>query len=204
MSTPNRRTVTITEDGPRIHVRAPFHPEFTTEAKDLNGRFNSGTWTFDARDLERVKALTREFYGSDGSDVAESQLVTVRTHLIKWERLPQGGPNLAVFGGRIIARRNARDARVELGIGVVLVEGRLASSGGSMARPDIDSDRDVVVEVRDLPRGALENLAEGDDYTLVETAPDHEALQAERAALLARLAEVDAVLGMEAVHDHRP
>ncbi|MFJ7063110.1 hypothetical protein ACK8N7_00745 [Streptomyces griseobrunneus] len=59
----------------------------------------------------------------------------------------------------------------------------------------INAGDDVVVEIRDLPRGALET-EEADSYEIVpdQQPVDLEALRAERARLLARIADIDALL----------
>ena len=50
----------------------------------------------------------------------------------------------------------------------------------------------MTIKVHDFPKGALE--AAGIDYELVKTAIDREALEDERARLLARISKIDALL----------
>lgn len=185
--------VTITTEGGTTTLVSPFHPDMPTAARKLGGRFDRSAkaWRFDARDADRVRALAREFYGTDGTE-PEGDLVTVRIKLADYEG--DKWDNAARFAGREIARRPAREAEVRLAKGVVLVEGSLAPGGGSVRYPQINAADNVVVEIRDLPRAALE-VENPDRYEIVGgQGPDVEALLAERERLLARLAEIDAQL----------
>ncbi|MBG0828575.1 helix-turn-helix domain-containing protein [Planomonospora sp. ID67723] len=84
---------------------------------------------------------------------------------------------------------------VKLAANVVLIEGKLPGSGGSVRYPQISAGNDVIVEVRDIPRASLA-LEHETSYEIVgETSNVNiDALLAEREALLARLAEIDELL----------
>lgn len=181
--------ITITTENGKTVLASPYHPDLPAQARKLGGRFNraSSTWVFDARDEARVRDLARAVYGTDGETAVE--LVTVRLDM---NRL-YGEPDLW-FAGRRIARRPARDSAVRLGDGVIVVEGGFASSGGSMKYPSLAAKDGTVLEVRDLPRTAVE-AEDSDGVEIVgEQGPDVDALLAERERLLARLAEIDAQL----------
>ncbi|MFJ6437779.1 hypothetical protein [Streptomyces sp. NPDC091416] len=182
--------------GHRIAVRTPYNAEFISQAKDLDGVWGlpdapARSWVFDIRDEERVRGLLRKVFGTDGSLEAAIDVVTVRVRLTDH----MVARNRAEFAGRKIAVRPSRDEPVQLGKGVVLIEGTLADGGGSVRYPEINAGGDVVLEIRDIPRGALET-EEADFYQIV---PDErpvglEALRAERARLLARVADIEALL----------
>lgn len=187
--------VTVTTENGITTLVSPYNPDMPAAARKLGGRFDRAAkaWRFDARDEERVRDLARRFYGTDGTE-PEGDLVTVRVELWRCE-----GPtyeNFATFAGRRIAERPHRDARVRLAANVVLVEGKLPSSGGSMRYPEIDAPAGTYVEIRDLPRASLAAAdREGIPYEIVEEqGPDVDALLAERERLLQRLAEIDAQL----------
>ena len=96
---------------------------------------------------------------------------------------------------------DGRDEAVVLGAGVVVVGGAFAPSAGSRQHPAlIDSDEAVTLEVRDLPVEAL-SAARELEWTRAGgsggAGPDRAALLAERDALLARLAELDALLAAD-------
>jgi DNA repair protein RadC len=54
------------EDG-RIAVRSPYHPKFPARARSLGGIWDIArrVWVFDAADLDRLRSLCREIYGTD-------------------------------------------------------------------------------------------------------------------------------------------
>ncbi|WP_239404624.1 helix-turn-helix domain-containing protein [Frankia sp. Cj3] len=180
----------------------PYDTGFVARAKEIGGRWDGGrqVWTFDPRDDRRVRDLVIGIWGTDGSE-PEGDIVTVQ---IKAERHGSGRREAVVrFAGRVVATRRGRDCAVELASGVVVISGGFTRSGGSMRYPEIGAT-DAVLEIRDLPRAALARAAEC-SYTIVSKEPAVQAaptsasagvpeLLAERDRLLARIAEIDALL----------
>lgn len=190
-------TVETTDRG-RLAVTSPYDASFVSGVKDIGGRWDAASrrWTVDARDEERLRELLREVYGSDGSAGDEADLVTVRWDI---SRLGHArGANEIRLAGRSIASRLGRDSDVYLGAGVVLVSGGFPGSAGSMKYPSVEPREGTVVEVRDLPRAAVDSMS---GMTIVGESVDIEALKAKRAQLLADLADVDRTL---AAHGHAP
>lgn len=192
-------TVTITSDGRTVTLSAPFDPAFPARARKIGGRFDragGNVWRFDARDVQRVRDLAREFWGTDGSD-ADEPTVTVRVPLTPVYAYQGQEYRLA---GRRLAWRPARDDQVRLANGVVVVAGAFPSRGGSVRNPQLgdqgDNLSEIVLEVRDVPRGVADKMrAEQADVEIVTAQTvDVEALRAERARLFARLAEIDDLL----------
>jgi len=62
--------VSIVEQGGRIVVCTPYHPNFPARARLLGGDWDAlrHVWIFDAHEDDRVRALCREIYGTDGAD----------------------------------------------------------------------------------------------------------------------------------------
>lgn len=186
-------SIQITASAGSVTLTSPYDPACRNRAHDLGGKYTDGTWVFSARDEDRVRALAREIYGTDGSP---EPTVTVRINTAElnfrdhYEEIR--------LAGRSLARRKARDSRVVLGDGVVVVEGQFPARGGSVKNPCLDyTGEGIVLEVRDVPAGAAALMAKqaGEAVTIVDAdAPDREALTAERARLLARVAEIDALL----------
>ena len=60
--------VSIVEQGGRIVVGTPYHPNFPARARLLGGDWDAlrHVWIFDAREDDRVRSLCREIYGTDG------------------------------------------------------------------------------------------------------------------------------------------
>lgn len=188
-------SVTVTTENGKTSVTSPYDAEFVTQAKTIGGKWDGSTkaWKFDARDEQRVRDLCRQVYGTDGNPIESGDLITVRVRLADHEGSKYD--NFAKFAGQRIAHRPDRDSSVRLAANVVLIEGKLPSTGGSMRYPNIDAGNDVIVEVRDIPRATL-SLEREQDYEIVGESSnvDVDALLAEREQLLARLAEIDALL----------
>lgn len=190
-------TVETTDRG-RLAVTSPYDADFVSGVKDIGGRWDGASrrWTVDARDEERLRNLLREVYGSDGSPEDEADLVTVR-----WDISGSGhmrGDNEIRLAGRTIASRPGRDTAVRLGQGVVLISGGFPGSAGSMKYPAVEPREGTIVEVRDLPRAAVNGLS---GLTIVGESVDIEALTEKRARLLAELVDIDRTL---AAHGHTP
>jgi DNA repair protein RadC len=62
--------LSIVEEDGRIVVSSPYHPNFPARARALGGDWDAGhrVWVFDTSEVERVKSLLREVYGSDGGE----------------------------------------------------------------------------------------------------------------------------------------
>lgn len=179
----------------RLELHTPYHSDFVTKVREIGGRWSRDrqVWSVDPRDEDRARELLINVYGTDGSPEVDADRVTIRIPLYRAEVGDQ-----AWYAGRQIARRRHRDSSVELMGGAILVEGRLSPRGGSMRYPKIDADVDVVVELRDVPRRALEQH-EDDEYEIVAeaptpVAPSVETLLARREELLKQVREIDEAL----------
>jgi len=62
--------VSIVEQGGRIVVGTPYHPNFPARARLLGGDWDAlrHVWIFDAREGDRVRSLCREIYGTERAD----------------------------------------------------------------------------------------------------------------------------------------
>lgn len=185
-------TVTITTTGRKTTVRAPFHPDWPSQARKLGGRWTDGAWVFDSRDEVRVRDLARDVYGTDGTrDPAGTVTVRISVDDVRGDR--GGHPAVLYQAGRKIAARYGRDEEVRLGEGVVLVSGGFLHSAGSHSYIELGPLEGTVVEVRDVPRVLAED--HGLEIVAEDTSPNRDALLAERERLTARLAEIDRILG---------
>lgn len=200
-------TVTISTTGNNLQVASPYHPDFPARARALGGKWvaTSKAWSFDPRDEPAVRALCVEFFGTDGSPVMEGDLVTLRVTLAPNIRIGKlCGP--LYFAGREIGRAYGRDSGARQGDGIVFLKGSV-TSGGSMKNWYTKTTEGAIFEIRDLPRAKAEETIKDSGYDdgdierieIVSDDTDHDtrrrALETERAALLARLAEIDSELG---------
>lgn len=182
-----------TNEGGRLAVITPYNEDFIAGARRLRARWDGSVkaWTFDPRDSERVENLLHKVFGYVTNPSGE--VATVRVSL----NHDNAGEKTVSFAGREICWRRYRDADVQLAPNVVIVEGNFWGRGGSMKYPAvIDNHVEVVLEVRDVPIEALE-IEEDIKYEKVSTEGAlsvKQALTAEREKLVARLAEIDALL----------
>lgn len=190
-------------------VTAPYHPSFAGYARQLGGRWlaDKRVWSFDARDVGRVRDLLLDMFGTDGSP---TELVTLRVVCDSsvWDKC--GGDIEIWLAGRLVAKTLGRDATPRLGSGVVVVAGKGFTSGGSTKNPEIQYYNKTIIEIRDVPLRIAKRVADAHPkYITVESSimsPPPEQIDtkraellAERAVLAARLAEIDRELSQQPV-----
>jgi hypothetical protein len=98
--------------------------------------------------------LCHEIYGTDGSAVAVSDLVTARVTITTTWYEDRAG---LFAGGRLVARAFDRDSGARLGDGVIILRGN-ATSGGSRKNWETRIQGGSIFEIRDLPRGMAGRL----------------------------------------------
>lgn len=184
--------ISIKTAGGALECRSPYNAIFVERARNLGGKFRGGAWYFDARDESRVREVCREVYGSDG---LTSDTITLR---IEWteSRAETCGP--LTVSGRTIATAFGRDSGAKLGDGVVVLAGGF-DSGGSVKNWQTKVSAGTIALVRDFPRSLADKLSsnkyQSRIYSIEPESPpvDRAALESERARLLARIAEIDAL-----------
>lgn len=187
-------SITITNDGSTVTLNSPYDPTMPPKAREIGGRWNAAAkaWTFDARDEQRVRDLARSIWGTDGTSDADAPTVTVRVPVHTRYITPEFRA-----AGQRLAWRPARDDQVRLAANVVLISGGFAGYGGSIRRPELSELDDTVLEVRDVPALQAQRIVDEVEGAEILGGGDsaRAALVAEREALLARLAEINAALG---------
>ncbi len=184
--------ITTTEAVTTLH--SPYSPTLPAMAKAIGGKFDGGSksWVFAKQDEERVRDLARQLYGTDGT---QSDLVNVRCTLAEVSssdlHIDYSRGSTWYFSGRVLVSRAERDAAVRLGPDVILVAGQFASSSGSRANPTVGAVAGIILEIRNIPRNAVEGKA---GFEIIETHVDLDALRSERDRLASRIAEIDALL----------
>lgn len=181
-------SIVITNAGSTVTLRAPYDPAMPPRARAIGGLWEvtRGLWVFDIRDEVRVCELAREIYGTDGR--ADRPTVNVRVPV------SSGYDAELRVAGRRLAWREGRDDAVCLASGVTLVGGGFANSGGSRANPRLEELEDTVLLIRDVSAEQAQRMVEEVEDAVVEDDALRTALEAERAGLVARLAEIDAAL----------
>lgn len=199
-----KRQVKTVESQSTLKVYSPYYPTLAEKAKRLGGKWDGNCWTFDIRMKKEVRELYLDIYGDWPGEPTE--YVTLHAEAPDGISKLQSGIFLA---GRCIARAWGRDSGAKIGDGVIFRAGD-ADSGGSMKNWKTTLDAGTVIEIFDVPRIRAEKCVkyfenrEGAAWVNVrileeekpaETSPTREELEAERSALLARLAEINKALG---------
>lgn len=180
--------IVVTELGGEITVRTPYLKGWPDRAKQLGGRWDGKAWRFDSRDKPRVEELLSKFFGWVAEPSGET--VTIRIPLEGAKCEYEQDLHVA---GRLVARRPSRDSRVQLGTGVVVVEGHFSGMGGSHKNPALGNVDDVVVELRDFPVEAIQRI-EIPHQVMTEKTEQLVELRAERDRLQTRIAELNAAI----------
>lgn len=191
----------ITARDGKAAVTTPYNPDFVRRVKALGGKWDSSSRTWQVREeaVEGVRAAMQAVYGRTDAEPAATVTVVVKT---KWALSALCGP-FCLFG-KVIARAYGRDSGAKVGDDVAFLAGQPTSSGSAKNWTTLIPG-DAVIEIygvaEDFARREIARLnAAGEDmgYTAEikgEAHIDREALQAERERLLARLAEIDKILG---------
>lgn len=177
----------------KLQVVSPYNPELPTAARALGGKLNGKAWEFDQRLADDVAELYRRIYGEWPGDATD--YVKVRATALK--DIAEDKAGIFLFG-RCLARAYSRDSGAKLGDGVILREGRFRS-GGSAKYWKTVCEEGTVVELFDVPRKIAEQARSEEPLWKVEILGDspsigRDALIAERGTLLARIAQIDALL----------
>lgn len=156
--------IKITTTEKEITANSPYHPDLPSRAKKLGGRWapHRRAWVFDPRDEEKVRALYRSIYGTDGDDAVDIVDVRLSVRNKRWT-----ADRGALFAcGREIARAWGRDSGAKLGAGVILESGEVRSSGS--AKNWMTEAIDAVFLVRDVPRPAVRCVPEDVSVEVVD------------------------------------
>ena len=186
--------VKILEKDDQVIVKSPYHSELPYEAKRLGGKWIDSAWVYDRRDLDRVKELYLDIFGTDGTSC---ELVDVKITISENEFLRSEKAGIYAYG-REVARAYGRDSGAKIGPGVIMINGSF-KSGGSVKNWSTESTHGVIFELRDIPKRMLEKELILDGFhceirptvEIVREEIDIEALTIEKEQLIKRLAEIN-------------
>ncbi len=184
--------IEIREENGKIYTYTPYNADFVVEAKkNLSGKWDPSkkAWYFDPRNRGMVEKAIEQVYGVNLANQGDT--VTIRVDFANLKDHAVGREFL--IGGITIVRKISRDVYPVIAENAVLESGTFYNRGGSCAHPSIEWDEDnaPVMLIHDIPRV----VAEKEGWEIVEDEIDREALEAEKKKLLARIAEIDALLG---------
>lgn len=174
----------IIENG-KANIRSPYNPDFVKRVKALGGRWSAANRTWQVRE-EAIEA-------------AREPTATV-TVVVKTTRMLVGDRKPIYLFGKLIASASGRDSGANVGDSVAFTEGR-PTSGGSRANWTTIVPSESTIEIynvaADYAKQEIAKLDARDPYTAtIKTVPqiDRDAVLVERERLMARVAEIDALL----------
>ena len=176
----------VTIENGKIKVESAYNKEWVKRAKELGGRWNAPCWVLPEENEELVREALMNIYGEDGRPV---EMVTVDIAFGTDENFHDD----IVVAGKTIARRRYRDSNVMFENGAVLVSGGFDERGGSAKYPMIGTPHENTVIRISVPKNMLDKINR--PYTVTASAKVNKAaLEAEKAALLKRLQEIENLL----------
>lgn len=180
----------------KAYIDTPYNKYFVSKIKTIGGaRWDNARreWKIPAACVDQARAIMREVFGEcDLPD--DTRRVTVM--LTFDECVSRVCSSVSIFG-KTIARAYGRDSGATVGEDAVFIKGK-PTSGGSRANWETQVKPGSVVVLRNVPETILnEELPDGVTYGIMpdEEKPNREELLAEKERLLARLAEIETLLG---------
>jgi len=177
-----------------LAVACPFSQTFLSFAHMRGGKWSDSLQQrlFDPRDEFAVRSTLIDIYGTD--DYESCAKTDVRLSLdgmrVEWD-----GHDRMFVCGREVARRKYYDSYVELGEGVVVLEGGFPRKASYQGQPILAPANGTVLEVRGVPIVAAEKaLQEWPDAVTVLGEYDINKLQEERDYHAKRIVELDGLI----------
>ena len=176
------------------YVFTPYNAKFVTAIKGIGGAKwdrSRKAWCIPAAAVDQARVIMKHVYGEtdipDGGKKVSVQL-TFKEPFYAYN-------GAATIYGKTVATAFGRDSGAKVGSDAIFISGA-PESGGSAKYWRTTIPEGSVVVLRDVPEIML-TAEELPDYIAVEVLhqrPDREQLEAERKKLIARIAEIDAML----------
>ena len=174
----------------KIYVQSDYNRDYISRAKGLQGRWSAPYWVFPEENINELRELLLDVYGECG-ELAEEAPVTVTVDL-DLDDYKYGAE--VTIGSFVAVRRWGRDREVSFADNVMVVSGGFTPTGGSAKHPAVYHEQGTIIRVKDIPVKLYEKIKDEAGVSLYK-APDNAALIEERDKLLARLAELNALIG---------
>lgn len=189
--------ITLNDDKTLAYIESPYNAEFISKIKTIGAaRWNPSkkAWQIPAEHTDLARSMMRQIYGE--CDLPENiKYVTVELHFDKECRSSSCAP-ISIFQ-REIARARGRDTGAIVGDDVIFTEGK-PTSGGSRANYTTIIPAGSIATVYSIPETLLgSELPDGVTYKIIQDdkIQEHKSLIIEREKLLARLEEINKILG---------
>lgn len=192
--------ISIRVQDDKAYISSPFNQDFIQKIHSIGSakwERRLQAWSVPVNELENVKEMLREVYGTDGSENSEPK-VTVKLTIDDDIDLGdiQSIDNelvMTLFGREIMSARG-RDSGVKVAEGVT-VKGKY-KSGGSMKYPTIEFGKGTEIIVYNVPETLAKKAKVKHATVEIVSQPkiDRQALLDEKERLLKRIAEIDKLL----------
>lgn len=193
--------VKTNEKNGNFEMITPYNKDFIGRIKTIGSAKwdpSKKCWTVSSEDKDQAKKILMEVYGEDGDTVPEEVTIRIRfTNDVEKTREP------VTYAGKVLARAWDRDSGARVGDDVVLESGKI-DSGGSRNYWKTVVAEGTVMTVKHVNKLMLGKELENDDSygielieKVVKEQVDKQALLAEKEKLLARLSEIEKLLGGE-------
>lgn len=182
----------IEVSGETASVYSPYNAEFVQKMRRIGGaKWNRGQacWDVPAHAVSAVRLIMKETYGESDTEPAEK--VTARVTFT--DEMSENRSAVTLFG-KTVASAFGRDSGAKVGEDVTFIV-KNPRSGGSRNHWETIIPEGAVAEIHNVPRNMV---VEGRGYIVEiveDNGPDEKSLREEKAALLKRLSEINAVLG---------
>lgn len=179
--------------GTKAELYTPYSRMFVDKIKLLGGKWDSlkKCWIVDEAAVEDAREIMRSVYGYDDNGTGE----TVNVLLTFTDDVYSVKEPVTIFG-RTIASALSRDSGARAGEGAWFLQGA-PESGGSAKNWTTIVRKGAVVKLLNLPKGMVsdDTLPDGVTMQIIGDDIDRDALTQEKERLLARIAEIDKLLG---------
>ena len=189
--------ITLNDDKTLAYIESPYNAEFISKIKTIGAaRWNPSkkAWQIPVEHIDLARSMMRQIYGK--CDLPENiKYVTVELHFDEECRSSSCAP-ISIFQ-KEIARARGRDTGAIVGDDVIFTEGK-PTSGGSRANYITIIPAGSIAIVYSIPETLLDSeLPDGVTYKIIQDnkIQDHKSLIIEREKLLARLEEINKILG---------
>jgi hypothetical protein len=191
--------IKINTVGEKIQIDSMYNPDFVKKIKAAGGKWNTEmkVWEMDSRAIETARKICRDVYGMDDMG---GETVTLRVKVLEDIN---AFTSPVVIAGRVVATAWGRDSGAKIGDGVSFIE-KSPDSGGSVKNWVTTVPKDAVIDLFDIPlciaEKSVDNPTMKYDFPLYaaeikDAQTDKVALLAERERLMARLSEINALVG---------
>lgn len=181
----------------KAYISSPYNADFVHRIKLIGAKWDALTrrWVVKDDALDAARQVMMEVYGeTDEAPAAETVTLVLE---FRAEMVKAKGP--ITIAGKTIAVAFGRDSGARVGDDVAFIAGA-PESGGSVKNWSTCIPEGSVCEVYRVPKAVAENVIANTDAAYKAHIKggvkiDREKLIAEKQALLARLAEIDQLLG---------